>query len=187
INPSGPNQPIKKGRCLDEKLGIWEGVNKFIYEKSNKTIEKMAAYSMIQFPMTSCGCFECIAAVLPSCNGWMVVDRDYAGETPCGMKFSTLAGMVGGGNQTPGFMGHSKRYIASRKYMRADGGLKRLCWMPKHLKEELRELLQKRCDEMGIPDFIDKIADETIATTEEEVLEFMQKVGHPALEMEPLF
>ena len=95
--------------------------------------------------------------------------------------------MVGGGNQTPGFMGHSKRYIASRKYMRADGGLKRLCWMPKQLKEELRELLQKRCEEIGIPDFIDKIADETIATTEEEVLEFMQKVGHPALEMEPLF
>ncbi|MDP2989826.1 MAG: hypothetical protein Q8O57_04600 [Kiritimatiellota bacterium] len=26
----------------------------------------------------------------------MVVDRDYAGATPCGMPFSTLAGAVGG-------------------------------------------------------------------------------------------
>jgi len=187
INPAGPNQPIKKGRTLDEKLGQWEGVNNFIYEHSNKTIEKMSAYSMIQDPMTSCGCFEAIAAVLPAANGIMVVDRDHMEETPCGMKFSTLAGMVGGGNQTPGFMGHSKRYVASKKYMMADGGFRRLVWMPKKLKEEIRPLLQKRCDEAGIPDFIDKIADETIAKTEEEVLEYMQKVGHPALDMPPLF
>ena len=187
INPAGPNQPIKKGKTTDEKLGQWEGVNQFIYEKSQKSIEKMSAYSMIIDPMTSCGCFEAVAAILPVTNGWMVVDRDYAKETPCGMKFSTLAGMVGGGNQTPGFMGHSRRYVASRKYMRADGGLKRIAWMPKKMKEDLRELLQKRCEELGIPDFIDKIADETVALTEEEVLEHMQKVGHPALEMDPLF
>jgi len=187
INPAGPNQPIKKGNVIDEKLGQWDGVNQFIYEKSQKKIERMSAYSMIIDPMTSCGCFECVAAVLPATNGIMVVDRDYAGDTPCGMKFSTLAGTVGGGNQNAGFMGHSKRYIASKKYMLADGGFTRIVWMPKKLKEDLRPLLEKRCKEAGLPDFIDKIADETIAVTEEGVLEHMQKVGHPALGMPPMF
>jgi acetyl-CoA synthase len=187
LAPSGPNQPVKKGKTLDEKYGQWEGVNQFVYNKSNKRIEKMSAYSMVVDPMTSCGCFESISAVLPTTNGIMIVDRDFAGDTPCGMKFSTLAGTVGGGNQSPGFMGHSRRYVASRKFMRGDGGFKRIVWLPKKLKEDIRPLLKKRCDEAGIPDFMDKIADETVATTEEQVLEFIQKVGHPALEMEPMF
>lgn len=83
--------------------------------------------------------------------------------------------------------GHSRRYVASRKFMKGDGGHKRIVWMPKKLKEDLRALLKKRLDEAGIPDFIDKIADETVAATEEQVLEHLQKVGHPALEMEPMF
>jgi acetyl-CoA synthase len=186
ITPSGPNQPIKKGKTLDEKLGQWEGVNAFIYEKSSKNIERMSAYSMMEDPMTSCGCFESICAILPMTNGIMIVDRDYSGETPSGMKFSTMAGTVGGGLQTPGFMGHSKRYVASPKYMSADGGFKRIVWMPKKMKEEIKDLLQKRCDEAGIPDFIDKIADEEVGTTEEAVLEHLQKVEHPALSMDPM-
>jgi len=186
ITPSGPNQPIKKDKTLDGTLGQWEGVNRFIYEKSNKAIERMSAYSMMIDPMTSCGCFEAVSAILPMTNGIMIVDRDYAGETPSGMKFSTMAGTVGGGNQTPGFMGHSKRYVGSRKFMSADGGFKRITWMPKRLKEELEELLNKRCEEAGITEFLDKIADEEVGTTEEEVVEHLQKVGHPALEMEPM-
>ncbi|MFH1422322.1 MAG: CO dehydrogenase/CO-methylating acetyl-CoA synthase complex subunit beta, partial [Planctomycetota bacterium] len=187
LAPSGPNQPVKKGKTLDEQYGQWEGVNNFVLNKSNKKIERMSAYSMVVDPMTSCGCFEAISAILPSTNGFMIVDRDYASETPCGMKFSTLAGTVGGGNQNPGFMGHSRRYVASRKFMKGDGGLKRIVWMPKKMKDDIKPLLEKRCKEAGIEDFIDKIADETIATTEEQVLEFIQKNSHPALEMDPMF
>ncbi len=187
ITPSGPNQPIKKGKTLDEKLGQWEGVNAFIMEKSNKNIERMSAYSMMIDPMTSCGCFEAMSAVLPTTNGIMIVDRDHAGETPSGMKFSTMAGTVGGGNQTPGFMGHSKRYVASPKFMSADGGFKRIVWMPKKLKKEIGELLKKRCEEAGIPDFIDKVADEEVGIAEEAVLEFIQAKDHPALSMGPMF
>jgi len=107
--------------------------------------------------------------------------------TPCGMKFSTLAGSVGGGVQTPGFIGVSKFFLTSKKFIKADGGFKRLVWMPKMLKEEIREALQRRSEEIEIPDFIDKIATEEDAVTEEEVLTFIQKVGHPVLEMESMF
>ncbi len=135
----------------------------------------------------NCGCFECIVAILPLCNGVMVVNREYPGMTPSGMKFSTLAGSVGGGVQTPGFIGVGKQYLVSKKFNLAEGGFKRIAWMPRALKESMFEQLKKRAEEVGEPDFVDKIADETVATTEEEVLAFMEKIGHPALEMSPMF
>jgi len=149
----------------------------------------MSAYSMITDPMTSCGCFECISAVLPSTNGIMIVPREYSEMTPCGMKFSTAAGTVGGGRQTPGFFGHSRQYILSPKFISADGGFARIVWMPTMLKEALKDGLVKRAEELGLggEEYLDKIADETHAATEEEVLEHLQKVGHPAVEMAPMF
>jgi acetyl-CoA synthase len=105
------------------------------------------------------------------------------------MKFSTLAGTVGGGQQTPGFIGHSKHYILSRKFIAAEGGIKRIVWMPTMLKEEIKESFIKRAEEseLGGQDFLAKIADETTATTEEEVLEFITKAEHPVTAMEPMF
>ncbi|GAX59747.1 CO dehydrogenase/acetyl-CoA synthase alpha subunit [Candidatus Scalindua japonica] len=187
ITPTGPNQPIEKGKTIDEKLGLWEGTNEFLFNASNKEFEQVSMYSMVTNPMTSCGCFECISAMLPMTNGIMTVDRDYTGMTPCGMKFSTLAGTVGGGIQTPGFVGHSKFYMGSSKFISGDGGLARLVWMPKHLKDELTDALTEAANEAGLEDFINKIADETIAQTEEEVLEHLQKVKHPVLGLDPMF
>jgi acetyl-CoA synthase len=186
INPTGCNQPVPKGRCVNETVGEWEGVNKFVHEKSNGSVERFSAYSLLQSPMTSCGCFECILAIVPEANGVMVVNREYAGDTPIGMPFSTLAGSVGGGAQTPGFLGVGRLYLASRKFIRAEGGLPRLVWMPKELKEYMRERLEKRAGEMNLAGFVDKIADETVATTSEQLLEHLQRVGHPALSMGPL-
>lgn len=186
INPEGPNQPVKKGQLLDEKLGQWEGCNEFIKKASRGAIEKVSIYSLMIDPMTTCGCCECIAVVLPLCNGIMTVNREYKGETPCGMKFTTLAGTIGGGRQTPGFLGHSKFNITQRKFVSAEGGIRRLVWMPKMLKEEIRERFNKRAEEIGIPDLLDRIADETIGITEEEILPFLQEKKHPALEMEPI-
>jgi len=116
----------------------------------------------------------------------IVVDRDYAGMTPMGMTFSTLAGMVGGGVQTPGFLGVGRLYLASRKFIPADGGLHRLVWMPQVLKEALRERLVGRARELGDDGFVDKIADETVATTTEELSAYLERVGHPALTMPSL-
>jgi len=186
INPTGPNQPVEKGEVIDPKLGQWKGVNDFVFKASRQKIDHYNFYSIVHDPMTTCGCCECIAALLPACNGVMTVHRDYTGETPCGMKFTTLAGVMGGGQSTPGFVGHSKYNIIQRKFIIGDGGLLRMVWMPKSLKEELREGLLRRGEELGVPDLIDKICDETIAIDESEVLEYLQKVGHPALEMEPL-
>ncbi|OPZ88291.1 MAG: Carbon monoxide dehydrogenase/acetyl-CoA synthase subunit alpha [bacterium ADurb.Bin429] len=186
INPVGCNQPVRKGRCVDPEKGQWEGVNQFVYEHSNRAVEQMNLYSLMEDPMTSCGCFECIMAIVPEANGMMIVNREYPGMTPCGMPFSTLAGSVGGGNQTPGFLGVGRLYVVSKKFIAADGGLHRLVWMPKELKEFLRPRLIERGIEMGDPDFVDKIADETVAVTAEELVEFLMSVGHPCMEMEAL-
>jgi acetyl-CoA synthase len=186
INPTGPNQPIEKGECLDSVMGQWKGVNDFIYKASRGAVTHYNFYSMVVDPMTTCGCCECIAAMLPSCNGVMTVGRDYTGETPCGMKFTTLAGVMGGGASSPGFVGHSKFNITQGKFIVGDGGLLRMVWMPKALKEELKERIEKRGAEMGVPDLYDMIADETVGLTEEEILPFLEEKGHPALKMDPI-
>ena len=184
ISPTGPNQPVKKGKVIDPLKGQWEDINNFVYQSSHKTLEIFNAYSIIEYPMTSCGCFECISCILPSCNGIMIVYRGYAGMTPSGMKFSTLAGTVGGGLQTPGFIGHSKHYIGSDKFIKAEGGAKRIVWMNHDLKEEMKSTLHIM-DESN--DFFSQIADETVGKTEEEVLEYITKKNHPALSLPPLF
>ena len=186
INPTGPNQPVVKGECLDPKLGQWKGVNDFIYKASRQTIDHYNFYSLVSDPMTTCGCCECIAAVLPGCNGVMTVNRDYTGDTPCGMKFTTLAGVMGGGQSSPGFVGHSKYNITQGKFIVGDGGLLRMVWMPKILKEEIRERLIRRGKELGVPDLVDRIADETVGITEAEVMAFLKEKDHPALKMEPM-
>jgi len=186
INPEVPNQPVKKGRIIDPRLGQWEGCNEFVKKASRGAIEKVSIYSLMVDPMTTCGCCECIAVVLPICNGVMTVNREYKGDTSCGMKFTTLAGTIGGGRQTPGFLGHSKFNITQKKFLAAEGGIKRLVWMPKMLKEEIWDRLKERAKEIGIPDLPEMIADETIGTTEEEILPFLQEKGHPALSMESL-
>jgi len=189
IIPTGPNQPIPKGNCIESTIGQWDRVNEFVLKTSGGNVERMSQYSMITDPMTSCGCFECISAVLPSTGGIMIVNREFAEMTPCGMKFSTLAGTVGGGRQTPGFIGHSKHYINSKKFILAEGGIKRIVWMPQMLKEEIKDAFVIRADELGLDgaEFLNKIADETTAATEEEVLEFITKAGHPATALEPMF
>jgi acetyl-CoA synthase len=186
INPTGPNQPVEKGETVDAKLGQWKGVNDFIYKASRGNLDHYSMYSIVYDPWTTCGCCECIAAVLPLCNGVMTVNREYTGETPCGMKFTTLAGTVGGGISTPGFVGHGKYNICQRKFVMADGGIKRMVWMPKSLKEEIADRLKARAEEIGIPDLPDMIADETVGVTEEEIMPFLQEKGHPALNMDPI-
>ena len=186
ISPTGPNQPVPKGDIIDAKLGQWKGVNEFVTKASRGKIDHYNFYSLINDPMTTCGCCECIAAILPLCNGAMTVSREYMGETPCGMKFTTLAGTIGGGISTPGFVGHGKYNITQRKFIIGDGGLLRIVWMPKALKEEIAERFKARAEEMGVPDLLDKIADETIGVTEEEILPFLTEKGHPALTMESI-
>ena len=186
INPTGPNQPVPKGQALDPEYGRWQGVDDFVTRTSRGKIDHYYFYSIVRDPMTTCGCCECIAAILPLCNGIMTVNREYMGETPCGMKFTTLAGTMGGGLSTPGFVGHGKYNITQRKYLMGDGGLLRMVWMPKILKEEIGKRFKARASELGVPDLLDMIADETIGVTEEAILPFLTEKGHPALTLPPI-
>jgi acetyl-CoA synthase len=186
IDETGPNQPVPKGECLDPVRGVWRGVNDYVYPQSHKTVESFCAYSIMDRPMTSCGCFEVILAYVPETNGVMAVNREYTGETPVGMSFSTLAGTVGGGMQTPGFMGCGKVFLASRKFLFAEGGHRRITWMTRELKEILAEDLDRRFNEQGVPGMMEMIADESIAVDARDVRAYMERVGHPALAMDDM-
>jgi acetyl-CoA synthase len=183
INPHGGNLPVKKGEALDPVLGQWKGINDFINNASNGAFPRFSTYSMLTDPMTSCGCFECVACVLPGTGGIMIVDREYQGQTPVGMSFSSLAEMVGGGQQTPGFIGIGTLYVVSKKFISADGGLARLVWTTTRVKQRLGDMLRRRCEEIGRPELYDKIADETICTELEPLVAHLASVEHPALAM----
>ncbi len=186
IVPSGPNQPIAKGEPEDLEKGSWKGVNEAVTALTRGKLARFCAYSMMEDPMTSCGCFECIVSMSPDMQSVVVVNREFADMTPVGMKFSTLAGSIGGGKQTPGFIGVGRRYLISKKFISGDGGFLRISWMPSSLKESMREELINRAKELGTPDFLDKVADETVVTNAEGLMNWMIKVDHPALRMPPL-
>lgn len=186
MSPSGANQPIEKGTLINEEAGEYEGVNRFVRQASHGEIERCVLYSIMDAPMTCCGCFEAVAMILPETNGVMIVSREYKGETPSGMTFSTLAGTIGGGAQSPGFIGISKGYILSNRFIEAEGGIARIVWMPSMVKEELETRLREKIETAGLPGFFEKIADEHVTTDIEGLLAFLTSVDHPALSMPPL-
>jgi len=187
INPTGPNQPIKLGRLVDPVKGYWTGTNEYAAMGSHGQIQEVAMYSIMENPMTACGCFECIVMLIPEANGVMVVSREDTSMTPAGMTFSTLAGIAGGGLQTPGVMGVGKYYLLSPKFISADGGFKRVVWMSSVLKETMADELKAVVEREGDPDLLDKIADERSVSTVDELLAWMEEHGHPALTMDPIF
>lgn len=185
LDPTGPCQPIEKGECLDDRTGVWNSVNETVNQISQGAVEAVTLYSILEDPMTSCGCFECICGIMPEANGFVVVNREFASVTPVGMTFGELASMTGGGVQTPGFMGHGRHFISSKKFAYAEGGPERIVWMPKELKDYVADKLNATVKEMtGIENFCDMVCDETIADDSEGVLAFLEEKGHPALAME---
>ncbi|HBH3714905.1 TPA: CO dehydrogenase/CO-methylating acetyl-CoA synthase complex subunit beta [Clostridioides difficile] len=185
LDPTGPCQPIEKGECLDDRTGVWNSVNETVNQISQGAVESVTLYSILEDPMTSCGCFECICGIMPEANGFVVVNREFASVTPVGMTFGELASMTGGGVQTPGFMGHGRHFISSKKFAYAEGGPERIVWMPKELKDYVADKLNATVKEMtGIENFCDMVCDETIADDSEGVLAFLEEKGHPALAME---
>jgi len=187
LAPTGPSRPIAKTGCTDERLGAYETVNQAVAEATHGAMERVTLYSLIEDPMTSCGCFECICGIEPMSGGVVIVNREYTGMTPTGMPFGELASMTGGGVQTPGFMGHGRNFVASKKFIRAEGGLERIVWMTKELKDDLAPKINKTAKELyGIDNFCDMIADETITTDPEELVSFLTEKGHPVLSMDPI-
>ena len=187
LNPNGPCQPIPKDGLIDERTGRYEAVNKIVEEATHGAVSSVTLYSILEDPMTSCGCFECICGIEPASNGFIVVNREYKGMTPAGMTFGELASCTGGGVQTPGYMGHGRHFISSKKFIYAEGGIERIVWMPKELKDDVADKLNATAKELyGIDNFTDFVADETICTEVDDLMNFLTEKNHPVLAMEPL-
>ncbi|HIR50399.1 MAG TPA: CO dehydrogenase/CO-methylating acetyl-CoA synthase complex subunit beta [Candidatus Avoscillospira avicola] len=187
LNPNGPCQPIPKEGLIDERTGRYEAVNKIVEEATHGAVSSVTLYSILEDPMTSCGCFECICGIEPASNGFIVVNREYKGMTPAGMTFGELASCTGGGVQTPGYMGHGRHFISSKKFIYAEGGIERIVWMPKELKDDVADKLNATAKELyGIDNFTDYIADETVCTEVDDLMNFLTEKNHPVLAMEPL-
>ncbi len=187
LDPSGPCQVVPKEHIIDENIGRWEEVNDAVKKYSQGALESVTLYSIMEDPMTSCGCFECICGIEPISNGLVICNREFKGMTPTGMTFGELASMTGGGVQTPGFMGHGRHFIASKKFAAAEGGISRIVWMPKELKDDVAPRLNATAKELlGIDDFCGMVGDETITSDPEELLNFLTEKGHPVLNLEPL-
>ena len=187
LDPNGPCQPILKKGLIDERTGRYEEVNRMINEATHGAVENVTLYSILEDPMTSCGCFECICGIEACSSGVIVVNREYKGMTPAGMTFGELASCTGGGVQTPGFMGHGRHFISSKKFLAAEGGIQRIVWMPKELKDDVAERLNKTAFELyGIENFTDLVADETVTCDAEELMAWLSEKNHPVLALEPL-
>ena len=146
--PRVPARWCPRTAALDENLGRYEDVDEAVFKYSHGALEHVTLYSLFQDPMTSCGCFECICGVEPVSMGrghHLPGARRYDAS---GHDLLRNGSMTGGGVQTPGFMGHGKQFISSKKFLKAEGGLGRIVWMPKELKETVAERLNKTAKEL---------------------------------------
>jgi len=174
VDPEGPQFPIPKEGLIDEIAGEYESINSMAEQKSGGEYNRMALYTFFDAPHTSCGCFETIGFYMPEVDGIGIVDRDHTNPTPNGLPFSTMAGQAGGGKQTVGFLGMGILYYFSPKFLQADGGWRRVVWVPKALKDRIKEGIDE--------DMFDLIATEEDATDINALKKFLLKVDHPVVE-----
>ncbi len=187
LDRAGYRRPIKPGKPIDARKGIWEGTNHYARTASHGRMEEVALYSLMQSPMGACGDFECMVVLLPEANGVMVLSHeDTSLRTPAGMTIETFSSLTAG-EQIPGVVGIGKSYLLSPKFIFPEGGFKRVVWMSSRLKESMGKQLKAVCEREGDPALLDKIADERDATTMGELVRWLQAHRHPALEMEKMF
>jgi len=172
IDPEGPIFAIPKGELMDPVRGEYSGVNAVEAEKSLGNYDRVYLYSAFEHPHTSCGCFEAIVFYIPEADAFGVVHREFKGDTVIGEPFSRMAGATSGGKQIEGRLGTGLQQLRSPKFIQADGGLARIVWMPKELKERFKDVLEKK----GL---YDKIASQEDVKNVDELLAFLDKVGHP--------
>jgi acetyl-CoA decarbonylase/synthase complex subunit beta len=174
VDPKGPIYEVPPKECLNEFAGEYTGVNEMIKKRSLGEIDRIYLYSGMEFPHTSCGCFEAIDFYIPEVNGHGIVDRNYGDVAINGLPFSAMANQTGGGKQMPGFNGVSYQYIVSPKYQQYDGGISTIVWMPKSVKERVIEFLPE--------DLAPKIATEEDVKDINELKTWLEQVNHPIVE-----
>jgi len=172
IDPEGPIFAIPKGELIDPVRGEYSGVNVVEKDKSLGTYDRVYLYSAFEHPHTSCGCFQAIIFYIPEVDAFGVLHRDFKGESVVGESFSHMAGDTSGGKQIEGRLGTGLEQLRSPKFIQADGGLARMVWMPKDIKERYKDVIEAK----GL---YDKIATEEDVKNVDELVEFLERVGHP--------
>lgn len=173
IDPKGPLFTIERGELIDAIKGEFSGVNEAVKKKSLGEITKVELYTAFGYPHTSCGCFEAVAFYIPEVDGFGIVHRGHKDVTVNGLAFSTIADSTAGGRQVDGFHGLSIEYMRSPKFLQADGGWKRIVWIPKEVKERVKTYIP--------PEVVDKIATEENAKNVDELKSFLKERGHPVI------
>ncbi|MFP4559222.1 MAG: CO dehydrogenase/CO-methylating acetyl-CoA synthase complex subunit beta [Archaeoglobaceae archaeon] len=173
VDPEGPNKAIPKGELTDPIGGEYTGVDEFAREESGGGVDRVKLHSFFEYPHTSCGCFEVIGFYMPEVDGIGFVHRGYSEPGPNGLTFSTMAGQTGGGNQIIGFLGIGISYFRSSKFIQADGGWKRMVWMPEDLKQRIDGYIPE--------DIKDKIATDSNVKSLEELSDFLKQKDHPVV------
>jgi acetyl-CoA decarbonylase/synthase complex subunit beta len=164
---------IEKGLLLNAEKGEYSGINEVAKKRTMGEINQVWLYTAFDHPHTSCGCFEAVAFYIPEVDGFGIVNRSFKGATVSGLPFSTLADSTSGGRQVDGFHGLSIEYLRSTKFLSADGGWSRVVWMPKEVKDRVKEFIPK--------DVVDKIATEETAQNIDTLKEFLKKQNHPVV------
>jgi acetyl-CoA decarbonylase/synthase complex subunit beta len=174
IDPKGPVFTIEKGELLDPVKGEFSGVNEAAKKRTLGEITRVWLYTAFGYPHTSCGCFEGTAFYIPEVDGFGIVHRGYRDVTVNGLAFSTLADSTAGGRQVDGFHGISIEYMRSPKFLQADGGWNRVVWLPKEVKERVKDFIPT--------ELVDRIATEENAKTVDELKTFLKDQNHPVVE-----
>ena len=174
LDPEGPVQSVPKGELIDAARAEYSGVNQLAVEKSLGAYSRVYLHSAFEYPHTSCGCFQAICFYIPEVDAFGIVHRDFVGDTVAGKRFTTMAADASGGRQTEGMLGLALEYLRSPKFLIADGGLARVVWMPKDIKERYKEAIDDR-----LPGLYDQIATEDDAKNADELVQFLEAKGHP--------
>jgi len=175
LEPWGPFRKVEKGRCLNPENGEWEGVNRYLQQNTGGKIKRSLPYSLLEEPEPVCSCAQVIAAFIPEAQGFMLVNREYRGETPLGMDFAALLEYLRSAEATPGFAGLARSYLKSPRFLKAEGGLSRLVWLPASLKRAF-----------GSKALLPPEPGPREVKTLPQLLAYLKKVGHPVLTMENL-
>ncbi len=171
IDPKGPVFAIERGDLVNAEKGEFSGVNETVKKRTLGEVNKVWLYTAFDHPHTSCGCFEAVAFYIPEVDGFGVVNRSFKGVTVNGLPFSTLADSTAGGRQVDGFHGMSIEYLRSKKFLAADGGWNRVVWLPKEVKERVKDFIPA--------DVVDKIATEENAQNIDALKAFLKEKAHP--------
>jgi len=173
VDPKGPVFAIERGELIDAEKGEYSGVNEIVKKKSLGDINRVWLYTAFGYPHTSCGCFEAVAFYIPEVDGFGLVHRSFRGVTVNGLPFSTLADSTAAGRQVDGFHGISIEYMRSPKFLEADGGWNRVVWLPKEVKERIKDFIPK--------EVVDKVATEEDAQNVDALKAFLKEKDHPVV------